>query len=92
MYAISSGKKFKKDMKRLKRSGSFDARRFIEFINILDSGKALDDSFRNHELSGNFFGFSECHLSSDLLVVYRVDKFLKEVSLYRIGSHSEIFG
>ena len=51
----------------------------------------LDVHYRDHDLSGDWAGYRECHVKPDLLLIYRKsdDTALK---LARLGSHSELFG
>ena len=47
---------------------------------------------RNHKLKNKFHDCMECHIKPDLLLIYSVDNNKKEIYLYRLGSHSELFG
>mgnify|MGYP001549892981 FL=1 len=44
----------------------------------------------DHNLSGNYAGYRECHISPDWLLIYRQDG--NELLLYRTGTHSDLFG
>ena len=48
---------------------------------------------RDHDLTGNWSGYRECHLKPDLLLVYRKYETEEAQVLYlaRLGSHSELF-
>jgi len=49
----------------------------------------LESKNKDHNLSGNYAGFRECHISPDWLLIYRYcDKYLE---LYRTGTHSDLF-
>lgn len=45
----------------------------------------------DHDLTGDWIGYRECHIKPDLLLIYRKvgDDML---ILARLGSHSELFG
>jgi mRNA interferase YafQ len=45
----------------------------------------------DHELSGDWGGYRECHVKPDLLLIYRKPD-AGTLWLARLGSHSEIFG
>ena len=46
-----------------------------------------------HPLKGNYKGYLECHIESDLLIIWvEIDDDTKEIYLARLGSHSELFG
>ncbi len=50
----------------------------------------LPAKYRDHQLTGNWRGYRECHIFPDVLLVYRiVDN--DELQLARLGSHSEVF-
>lgn len=57
----------------------------------LASDQALAPRYRDHELTGDWAGYRECHLKPDLLLIYR--KIGEDLlTLARLGSHSELFG
>ena len=44
---------------------------------------------KDHNLTGNYAGFRECHVTTDWLLIYRhSDGYLE---LYRTGTHSDLF-
>jgi mRNA interferase YafQ len=51
----------------------------------------LPEKYHDHALSGDWFGYRECHVKPDLLLIYKKpdDKVLR---LARLGSHSGLFG
>lgn len=50
----------------------------------------LPERNRDHSLNGDWDGYHECHIKSDLLLIY--NKPNKSVlHLVRLGSHSELF-
>jgi mRNA interferase YafQ len=60
-----------------------------QVVDILRIPDALPPKNRDHNLSGNFSGFNECHLAPDWLLLYRYDG--DTLLLYRTGTHSDIF-
>ncbi len=57
----------------------------------LATEQPLDDRHRDHDLSGNWVGYRECHLRPDLLLIYRkVGATI--LRLARLGSHNQLFG
>ena len=46
---------------------------------------------RDHDLSGDWAGYRECHVKPDLLLIYRKSD-SDNLRLARLGSHSELFG
>lgn len=51
----------------------------------------LDARHRDHDLSGDWAGYRECHVKPDLLLIYRKSD-SDALRLARLGSHSELFG
>ncbi|GAA6829867.1 type II toxin-antitoxin system mRNA interferase toxin, RelE/StbE family [Helicobacter pylori] len=79
---------YKKDFKKLIKNG-FDDSVLNEVILTLRKKEPLDPQFQDHALKGNWKPFRECHIKSDILLVYLVRG--DELILVRLGSHSELF-
>ena len=58
---------------------------------ILQSLIERDARYRDHDLSGDWAGYRECHIKPDLLLIYRKSD-PDILRLARLGSHSELFG
>ncbi len=91
MLEIRETKQFKKQFKRVARSGDFDMALFHAVLNVLARGESLDVRYRDHQLSGDMKESRECHLKGDLLLVYKIRKEILVLSLVGIGNHSELF-
>ena len=79
---------FKKDYKRIKKENKdLDQLRIV--IELLSTGKILDEKYCDHQLSGKWKGHRDCHIEPDWILIYR----LTSDSLYleRTGSHSDFF-
>ncbi len=92
MYKIVPTKLFRKDYKRLCKSGRFNVSVLNEVINALAEGRVLEEKHKDHSLKGSMRDFWECHLQPDLLLVYKIYKNQLVLELVRLGSHSELFG
>jgi len=57
----------------------------------LATDQPLDVRYRDHDLSGDWAGYRECHIKPDLLLIYRKSD-ADTLRLARLGSHSELFG
>lgn len=93
MRTIDRPGAFKRDYKReakgRHRAGLDDL--LMPVFVTLATDQPLDARYRDHDLSGDWLGYRECHIKPDLLLIYqRVgdDKLI----LARLGSHSELFG
>lgn len=64
MYELISTKRFKKDLKNIIKSG-YDISLLDKVITILLSGNPLPPKYKDHNLTGNFIGHRECHITLD---------------------------
>jgi mRNA interferase YafQ len=83
--------RFKKDYK-LAMKRNMDMSLLDDCIRKLAAGEQLPLAFHDHELSGNWSGYNECHIRPDWLLIYRVDGDGLILVLARTGTHSELFG
>ena len=82
--------KFKKDGKRIARQGK-DIEHMFLVIEKLANLEKLEEKYRDHQLTGNFADYRECHLAPDWLLIYKVCKEELILVLTRTGSHSDLF-
>lgn len=81
---------FKKDFKRIKKRG-YDISRPEKIVELLANEVPLPEQFKDHNLSGNYNGFRECHIAPDWLLIYQVNNNELVLVLSRTGSHSDLF-
>jgi mRNA interferase YafQ len=94
MRTIEQASAFKRDFKRVKASPRHnkDADALLGgILKLLVQDQTLPDKNRDHALVGNWFGYRECHLKPDLLLIYKTQD-ADVLRLARLGSHSELFG
>ncbi len=85
-------KQFKKDIKRIEKSGRKDIEKLKAIIRILIDEEQLNPSYKDHLLRGNFKDRKECHIEPDWVLVCKINKKEKIIIFERTGSHSDIFG
>ncbi len=90
MLKIQYQAKFKKDYKKIIKRG-YNPEDFKTVVKILVSGNPLPKKYRDHDLSGNYIGFRECHINPDWLLIYRIDNDILTLTLVRTGTHSDLF-
>lgn len=90
-YDVKLTGQFRKDLKLAKKRG-LQLSDLYDVVELLANDKPLPEKYRNHLLQGDFKGFWECHLNPDWLLLYTKDTEIRIVSLYRTGTHSDIFG
>lgn len=54
-------------------------------------GTPLPEKNRDHELSGDWTGYRECHILPDWLLVYRIKNDVLVLTLVRTGTLSDLF-
>ncbi|MCI8884516.1 MAG: type II toxin-antitoxin system YafQ family toxin [Dorea sp.] len=90
MLELVTTGQFRKDYKRVKKRG-YDISLLEEVIDLLLNNQPLDERYRDHSLIGNYEGFRECHILSDWLLIYAVDKEQLILTASRTGTHSDLF-
>lgn len=88
MKLVHSSTAFEKDVARLIRRNK-DMEKLKPVILSLSEGKKLDPMYRDHKLSGNYYGCRDCHIESDWILIYKCDE--ENLYLIRTGTHSDLF-
>lgn len=82
--------RFEKDIKKLKKRGK-DFSKLEKVLSLIISSEILDDKYKNHPLVGNWRPCWELHLEPDWLLIYYLDKDINTLTLFRTGTHSDLF-
>ena len=82
---------FRKDYKQAEKRGK-DMGRLNEITDLLARELPLQPRHKNHPLHGDYQGWWECHIESDWLLIYRIDKPSRRIIFFRTGTHSDLFG
>lgn len=61
MLEIQYEKSFKKDFKRMLKRGC-NQEHLKNVLSLLAKQKALPEKYKDHNLSGNYKGYRECHI------------------------------
>lgn len=89
-YVVKYTTQFKKDYKLAKRRG-LNIKLLQEIVKKLAVGEILDDSYKDHALSGKWIGYRECHIQPDWLLIYHINKDVLVLTISRTGTHSDLF-
>ena len=89
-YELELTHQYLKDLK-LSRKRGLDENKLNEIILKLIKGEELPPKNHDHNLSGDYKGFRECHISPDWLLIYGRDITVKIITLIRTGTHSDLF-
>ena len=81
---------FKKDYKTaIKRCLPIE--KLDDVIKLLVLDAPLPEKYQDHDLSGIWKGFRECHILPNWLLIYRVSNNNLILTLSRTGSHGDLF-
>lgn len=92
MYSLHPSKQYRKAFKRLAHSGRFDAKELERILDMLAMGDVLPTKYENHALQGKYSDCFECHIKSDLLLIYKIDMVRAKSRSLDLAAHSELFG
>jgi mRNA interferase YafQ len=93
MRTIERSSAFKRDYKREfkgQHCATLDTDR-VPVLTALADDQPLQTHHRDHDLSGNWSGYRECHVKPDLLLIDRKPE-ADTLRLAHLGSHSGLFG
>ena len=88
MYQIFRTSSFKKDYKKLSQKNKDLLK---ELLIKLVNNETLEEKYKDHKLIGDYLSYKEYHIKPDLLLIYRIENQILELSLIRVGKHSELF-
>lgn len=89
MLDIRYSSKFRRDFKTCSKR-QYKMELLQQVIDILRIPDTLPLKNSDHNLSGNYTGYRECHIAPDWLLIYRQDN--NELLLYRTGTPADLFG
>ena len=91
MLKLVFSSRFKRDYKRLKRSGQYDMQKLEYVLQLLCTGQPLPQKYFDHALNGNYQDFRECHIAPDWLLIYQINNNELILTASRTGTHSDLF-
>ncbi len=81
---------FKKDVKLAKKR-HYDMSLLKDVIDTPADGRELNERYRDHQLTGDYAGYRECHILPDWLLVYKIVGETLTLVLAKTGTHSDLF-
>lgn len=89
MKTLKQTSQFKKDLKRIQNSPKKITclQTVLRLLQVTDS---LPQEYKPYLLVGDYKGYMECHVESDLLLIW-FDESEDLIKLIRLGTHSELF-
>ena len=89
-YRVQWTNRFKKDYK-LCESRGLDMSLIDDVIRLLAENGSLPAEYKEHNLTGDWKGFRECHIRPEWLMIYAIRNEVLTLTLARTGSHSDLF-
>ena len=88
MKNIIQSNRFRRDYK-LAMKRQLNLEKLHEIIRLLAADAELPEQCKPHRLKGNYFGFWECHIEPDWLLIYKFEADV--IELAATGTHSDLF-
>ena len=79
---------FKKDFKLCIKRG-YNMQQIKSIMKLLENSQRLPEKNKDHNLTGNYVNYRECHIGSDWLLIYQL--FDDNIMFIRTGTHSDLF-
>ena len=92
MLELELATQFKRDLKKIAKQGK-NKNLLDSIIEQIQNEKPLHLKHKDHNLTGNWYGYRECHITPDWLLIYKIvkDDCVQLLRLSRTGSHSDLF-
>lgn len=88
MLKLAYTSQYKKDLK-LAKNRKKDTDKLDKIIEALLNEIPLAHKHHDHQLTGDYVGYRECHIEPDWLLIYKKAK--GTLFLARTGTHSDLF-
>lgn len=91
-YEIKITSKFKNDYKKIVKQNQAK-QKLICVLEKLANKEPLEEKYRDHQLINDksYKECRECHITPDMLLIYKYENNNLVLLLFRIGSHSNLF-
>lgn len=91
MRSVTRTKRFKRDFKRVKRGvhAAHIDDTLLQTVELLVADEELPPSYSDHSMKGSLNDCRDCHLRSDLTLIYRKAG-ADTLELVRIGTHTQL--
>jgi mRNA interferase YafQ len=88
MKDIIQSNRFKRDYK-LAAKRRLNMERLHNILRLLATDTSLPERCNPHKLKGEYFGYWECHVEPDWLLIYKIDA--EYIELVATGTHADLF-
>lgn len=91
MLGSKTTKQFEGDYRLMVKRGK-DIEKLKTIMRQLVDQQPLERGYHDHALTGNLRGHRDCHIEPDWILIYRIDRDVREITFVRTGSHADLFG
>lgn len=91
MYRVRSTKAYRKAHKRVSKHKNFEQNVLDEIIDTLARGEKLEPKYQDHQLTGEFQDYRECHVKNNILLMYQKHENILVLILINLGTHDDLF-
>ncbi len=91
MLGSKTTKQFERDYRLMVKQGK-DIEKLKTIMRQLVDQQPLELGYHDHALTGNLRGHRDCHIEPDWILIYRIDRDVREITFVRTGSHADLFG
>ena len=89
-YDVIRTASFKREFRKAIKRG-YNRLLFEEVVSVLASGETLAPKYHDHDLSGGWSGYRDCHITPDWLLIYKIEADKLILVLAGTGTHSDLF-
>jgi mRNA interferase YafQ len=91
MLGFKTTKQFEGDYRLMVKRGKAIEKLKTVMRQLVDQ-QPLERRYHDHALTGNLRGHRDCHIEPDWILIYRIDRDVREITFVRTGSHADLFG
>jgi len=90
-YKVILSRRYTTALKRFTRHRNFDEKLLESIVDTLACGEHLPVKHRDHQLTGEFKDYHECHVKNDILLMYQKHENILVLLFVDLGTHDDLF-
>ena len=91
MYRVVLSRRYTTELKRFSRHANFDQELLEGIVSTLARGEQLEPKYKDHQLTGEFQEYRECHVKDNILLMYQKHEDILVLLLVKLGTHDDLF-
>jgi len=92
MYQVVLSRRYTTALKRFIHHKNFSQHILEEIVQTLARGEKLGPKYQDHQLTGEFQDYRECHVKNNILLMYQKHENILVLLLINLGTHDDLFG